>query len=433
MLLTNTSRGQSLRRGSVTAEVAVLSPVMVAIMAFAVDGGMAFQEKRHAQAAADAAALSAATDLYWNYAYNNGYDTSGTAVQSAQSTVTADGYSVGDGGGNLDGTNSVSVRVPGQPPIQASPVICDSLGNIKPGYAEVVVVYYQPPYFSTIFTMWNGAAGGYMPIQARACARGSWTIDLNGVIALSPIASPALFVKGGGNSGGIQVVNGNLIVDSNSVDAVACAGSHADVFAPAIYVTGNGSGNFFTDPTTMTSITPKWGTPPTPDPLAYLPEPPQPPVPNPATTNGYLNPGYYPNGLSGTLNSGLFWVDGGLGQIAMAPGAGVTIFLNTGGVVMAGNSSVTINAASTGPYAGIAFFQARANTSLTSLRGNGDMNVTGTWYAPSADFDFRGNGTVTINSGQFVANTIASRGNGNVFINYMGPNRPKARHIQLVE
>jgi hypothetical protein len=62
-----------------------------------------------------------------------------------------------------------------------------------------------------------------------------------------------------------------------------------------------------------------------------------------------------------------------------------------------------------------------------------DANVTGTWYAPSANFDFRGNGTVTINSGQFVTNTIASRGNGNVFINYMGPNRPRSRHIQLVE
>ncbi len=433
MLFSKTLARNSSRRGSVTAEVAVLSPVMVAIMAFAVDGGMAFQEKRKAQAAADSAALSAAVDLYWNYAINSGYDTGGTAVQSAQTTATADGYSVGDGGGNLDGANSVSVKVPGQQPIQASTVITDSQGNIKPGYAEVVVVYYQPPYFSTIFTMWNGAAGGAIPIVARACARGSWEIDHNGVIALSPTASPALFVKGGGNSGDIQVVNGNLIVDSNAVGAVDCSGSHADVFAPAIYVTGGGGGNFFTDPTTMTPITPNYGTPPTPDPLAYLPEPAQPPVPSPATTNGYLNPGYYPNGLSGTLNSGLFWVDGGLGQIAMAPSAGVTVYLHTGGVVMAGNSSVTINAATTGPYQGIAFFQARANNSLTSLRGNGDMTVTGTWYAPSADFDFRGNGTVTITSGQFVSNTIASRGNGNVYINYVGPNRPRARHIQLVE
>jgi hypothetical protein len=256
---------------------------------------------------------------------------------------------------------------------------------------------------------------------------------LNGVIALSPTDSPALFVKGGGNSGGIQVANGNLIVDSSAAGAVDSSGNHADIYAPAIYVTGSGSGNFFNDPTSMTPITPKFGVPPTPDPLAYLPEPAQPAAPSPATTGGYLNPGYYSSGLSGTLNSGLYWVDGGLGNIDMAPGAQVTIFMHTGGVSLAGNSSITINAATSGPYAGIAYFQARADNSMVSMKGNGNMTVTGTLYAPSADFDFRGNGTVQILSGQFVANTIASRGNGNVFINYMGPSRPKARHIQLVE
>jgi Flp pilus assembly protein TadG len=434
MRLRNLYLLQEARRGSVTVEVAVLAPVLVAIMAFAVDGGMAFQEKRKAQACADAAALAAATDLYSNWPANSGTDTNGTALSSAQTTIVANGYVIGDGDGHMDGTSNASVKLPGQAPIVSSAVITDSSGNIKPGYAEVCVVYYQPPYFSTVFTMWTGGTQGAIPIWARACSRGTWQIDLNGVIALSPTDSPALYVKGGGNSGGIQVVNGNLIVDSNAPGAVDSSGNHADIFAPAVYVTGGGAGNFFTDPTTMTPITPHFGVPPTPDPLAYLPEPSQPAVPSPATTNGYLNPGYYANGLSGTLNSGLYWVDGGLsGNISMAPGAGVTIFLNTGGVVMAGNSSVSINAATSGPYAGIAFFQARANSSLTSLRGNGDMAVNGTWYAPSANFDFRGNGTVTINSGQFVANTIASRGNGNVYINYMGPSRPKARHIQLVE
>jgi hypothetical protein len=421
------------RRGSVTVEFAVLAPVLVGIMAFAVDGGMLFQERRKAQAAADAAALSAATDLYNNWPANSGSDLNGSAQVSAKNTVLANGYAIGDGDGSLDGTNSVSIKLPGQAPLQSSATITDGSGNLKVGYAEVVVVYYQPPYFSTIFTMWRGGTAGSIGVYARAVARGTWQIDLNGVIALSPTDSPALFVKGGGNSGGIQVANGNLIVDSSAAGAVDSSGNHADIFAPAVYVTGGGAGNFFTDPTSMTPLTPKFGVPPTPDPLAYLPEPPQPAAPSPATTGGYLNPGYYPNGLSGTLNSGLYWVDGGLGNIDMAPGAAVTIFVKTGGVSLAGNSSITINAATSGPYAGIAYFQARADNSMVSMKGNGNMTVTGTLYAPSADFDFRGNGNVTINSGQFVTNTIASRGNGSVYINYMGPSRPKARHIQLVE
>src|SRR5947209_1931009 len=87
------------RRGSVTAEVAVLTPVLVGIMAFAVDGGMLFQEKRKAQAAADAAALAAATDLYNNWPANNGADSSGTALTCAQTTITSNGYVIGDGDG----------------------------------------------------------------------------------------------------------------------------------------------------------------------------------------------------------------------------------------------------------------------------------------------------------------------------------------------
>jgi hypothetical protein len=435
MVVHSNSKRNNLREGSVTVEVAVLTPVLVAIMAFSVDGGMLFQERRKAQAAADAAALAAATDLYNNWPAYNGIDLGGTALQTAQTSVTTNGYAIGDAGGKLDGGNSVSVKLPGQQPLKSDSVITDSNGNLKPGYAEAVVVYYQPPYFSTIYTMWAGGSAGSIGVYARAVARGTWQIDQNGVIALSPNASPALYVKGGGNSGGIQIVNGNLIVDSNAAGAVDSSGNHADTYAPAVYVTGGGAGNFFTDPTSMTPVTPHFGVPPTPDPLAYLPQPPEPSPPSPPTdASGNLNPGYYADGLSGTLNSGLYWVDGGItGSVAMAPGAAVTIFLNTGGVVMAGNSSVTINAATNGPYAGIAFFQARNNSSLTSLRGNGDMTVTGTWYAPSGDFDFRGNGTVTINSGQFVSNTIASRGNGNVYINYMGPSRPKGRHIQLVE
>ena len=44
----------------------------------------------------------------------------------------------------MDGTNNASVKLPGQKPVQSSTIITDVTGNIKPGYAEVVVVYYQP-------------------------------------------------------------------------------------------------------------------------------------------------------------------------------------------------------------------------------------------------------------------------------------------------
>ena len=43
---------------------------------------MLLEEKRHAQTAADAAALSAANDLFKHYPANQGIDASGTAVRN---------------------------------------------------------------------------------------------------------------------------------------------------------------------------------------------------------------------------------------------------------------------------------------------------------------------------------------------------------------
>src|SRR5947209_8142171 len=80
------------RRGTVVALVAICLTIILGVLALALDGGTMFAERRHAQAAADAAAMAAACDLYYNYWTNNGKDPSGTAAKSATDTAAANGY-----------------------------------------------------------------------------------------------------------------------------------------------------------------------------------------------------------------------------------------------------------------------------------------------------------------------------------------------------
>src|ERR1051325_7691931 len=94
------------RPGNVTVWVILSSSVIVGIVALGMDGGRLMEERRHVQAAADAAALAAAADLYQNYTQQQGQDTTGTARTAALSSAAANGYT-------HDGARTmVTVRVP---------------------------------------------------------------------------------------------------------------------------------------------------------------------------------------------------------------------------------------------------------------------------------------------------------------------------------
>ncbi|HZT79695.1 MAG TPA: pilus assembly protein TadG-related protein, partial [Gemmataceae bacterium] len=88
------------RRGAVAVLVAVCLTVLMGVVALSIDGGLLLQERRRAQATADAAALAAADDLFKNYNTNLGKDPSGSAAASARTVAKANGYS-------NDGTTSV--------------------------------------------------------------------------------------------------------------------------------------------------------------------------------------------------------------------------------------------------------------------------------------------------------------------------------------
>lgn len=418
------------RRGVVAVLTAAILVGLVGITAISIDGGLVQDNKRRVQAAADAAALAAATQLFRNYASvtTSNYDPGSNGNTAATSTATTNGFSSG-----------VTVNIPPT----SGPFVN------KTGYAEVKITYQQPRYFSTL---WGNST---IPVYARAVAKGYWGGSGNGVIVLDPVAQYALDSSGGGSA---TVTGGaNMIVDSNNTAAARTTGG-GTLTAPSFEVTGNTVGSF--------NGTVHTGVPPTPDPLAYLPQPSS-PSDGRMTTTGIgqgnhryvLTPGRYRNlptfnvgdevvlQQASAGNNGIFYIDGGG---FTSTGASITMDSSTTGGVMifnspansaqsqginiSGNSAGTVNlkALDSSIYAGILFFQNRTAAQSMSVTGNGSFSLKGTFYLANALLQVTGNGTATIGS-QYISRLLNMSGSGAVTIDYTDDGTARKREIRLVE
>jgi hypothetical protein len=424
-------RSQSLtdrraRRGMIVVWLAVILTVLLAIVAIALDGGGLLSERRHAQATADAAALAAACDLFNNYWANNGLDPNGTGAASARATAAANGYT-------NDTTNStVTVNIP--------PLSGDYAGQA--GYAEVIVQFNQPRWFSNVF------GSGPMPVQARAVALGAPIAGNVGILVLDPTGKGALSTSGGGTT---TVAGTPVVVDSNNSSAAIGTGG-GTLAAPTFDITGgattSGTGATF-------SGTMNLGTRPMADPLAWLP------TPDPKTmtqqsskktqyTQGSqtLSPGVYTGGISVsgtgslTLQPGVYYMDGGgfsfsgqgnlLGQGVMiynAPGNG-----NSAGISVSGQGSMILTPPTSGIYQGLTFFQDRTSNVTGNVQGaGGTTSITGTFYFAGATLNVSGNGGVANIGSQYISYDLGLGGNGGININWNPYTVARKRSIYLVE
>src|SRR5260370_27568009 len=128
------------RRGAVAVLVAVSLTALLIVLAIALDGGLLFTERRHAQATADAAAMAGAAALYKYYSTNHGADNNGAAVSSALSIASSNGYT------NDGKTSTVVGRTSGQTYFSGP----TAGKTISPGYVEATATYNNPRHFSRI-------------------------------------------------------------------------------------------------------------------------------------------------------------------------------------------------------------------------------------------------------------------------------------------
>ncbi len=421
-MLRNTHR----RRGYVIVVVAISLIAILGALALTLDGGLLMDRRRAAQSSADASALAAADDLYLNWWANQGLDPTGTARRAAAATAAANGFADGENG------CTVEIRIP--------PTTGPSAGLA--GHVEVVITAVQPRYFSRIF----GTEA--IPVGARAIARGRRSSITPGIIVLAPSGKGAFSTGGGGN---MTVSGAPVIVNSNDVEAMYANGG-GTVTAPEFRVGGipgwsTPGGGTFSGPIVS-------GAAPTSDPLAQLP-PPDPAAltvqrthklqisnDNPVT----LSPGVYVGGITitgqgnVTLSPGVYYMQGGgfsWGGQGSLTGTGVMIYnapdSNSDAISLTGQGTCNLSPAASGPYQGVLLFQNRTATAPVGISGNGNMTLTGAFYAPAALLAISGNGANDVIGAQYISYQLSLGGNGSFGISWTASVTPGTRDIYLVE
>jgi len=428
------------RNGTVVVAVGVCLIGMLAVIALSLDGGLLVNKRRQAQAAADAAALAGASELYKSWFSNKGLDggpvrltgpAAGTIAQFAKDMAKQNGFE--------DGVDGVTVEV------HIPPTSGPFTGVL--GHCEVKISCVQKRYFSKIFGPTDD-----IPIGARAVARGQDSTINNGIIVLNPTEKGSFQTSGGG----LVTVGGSagVIVDSNNSEAMIANGG-GTVTAPYYDVTGvdgyatPGGGSF--------GGTINSGVDPTPDPLRFVPQP----DPSTLVTRSTkrithssaqtlnLQPGLYIGGISvsgkGNVNlaSGIYYMQGGFSFTGQGSLTGYNVLIyndpqsTSDNVNLAGQGAITLTPMDSGPYQGISIFQSRTSTyqPAVGVTGNGTapLFITGTFYVPKAELDVTGNGTQDTIGSQYISDTLKLGGNGAFNVDWSPTLVPGIRCVWLVE
>jgi Flp pilus assembly protein TadG len=382
MLIKASEKGQSLIL------IAFAAVALFAFAALAIDGSAIFSDRRHAQNAADTAALDAALTK------TRGGDWEAEGLQRALSN----GYN------NNGATNDVLLYNP--------PIDGPYQGNNQ---------YVQVKIRSDVKTTFARVIGFDMAtnrVQAVARATPSEYNEMfygNAVVGLSPTDCKAVTYQGNANT---NVSGGGIFVMSNCPSAAFFNHSGAaQLTAPSLCAVGGI--DYAPGALNVGSIHSGCNPPP---PIVE----PNPQCSGPAIKSGNaLSPGSWtgqfpPAGVD-TLESGIYCVDGDfrLNGGESLTGSGVVIRMDDGVVSWNGGATLHLSAPSGGPYQGLLLYMpsSPANCSTITLNGNSDSTIEGTILAPCAEIKVDGTGDSGIN-GQVIGYKVDLSGNSANRIHY---------------
>lgn len=364
-------------RGVNAVLTALMMPVIIGFIGLGIDTGMWYAKKRDLQSAVDSAAVSAA--LTYTAQHN-----AASASSLAESDAVRNGFN--------NATGVVTVNIP--------PATGPNIASADA--AEVILLEPQRLYFSSLFI------GGPVNIQTRAVASAKALPGNHCIVALDPSADGAVEFSGTA-TGTIGCGVASNSVSNSSVLIAGSATLTADPVDAAgdILVQGNATLNTQTPPRLGGTV---------PDPYDNLVVPTSPAACtfnnfSTSANNTTLTPGRYCNGLrltnanNTTFAPGIYIIDGGefrtTGSSSMQ-GNGVTFVLTGSGanyatVTFAGGTDMQFTAPTTGPYAGILFFQDPDAPSFqggslitNSILGGSSADLVGAIYFPSQEVSFTG-------------------------------------------
>jgi Flp pilus assembly protein TadG len=417
------------RSGAATLTLALTFTMLVGFAALGTEVAEWYSIRRTMQGAADSAAYSA-TLAKWNGASTSAY------TSEAKSVTASYGFT-DEVAGAIITVNS--------PPASGS-------HTTDSNAVEVLISRPQPLQLARMFL------SGPPTLNTRAVA----TLNAGGnacVLALD--RSNVTDVSDNGNTT-LHMNNCNLWVNSPSSSALNLAGQ-ATIYANQAYISGNYTTSGQAALHTNNTFT---GAAPANDPYADVSIPSYSTSCDSAHTNysisgnnksANLSPGVFCGGISVTggstvnLSPGTYIMNGGSfsisGNSTINGTGGVTIILTGSGsdyatASVAGGSNINITAPTSGPLAGLAFFQDRNapqpnnGNAPNSFTGGTTQNITGAIYFPHQGVTFNG-GTSTggAQCTQLVALTITFNGNADFNNNCAGTGTKGlgTSFVQLVE
>ena len=430
---------KSLERGQALVIIALAAVVLFGFTALAIDGSAKFSDRRHAQNAADTAALAGA--LAKAGSHRNADD---SATTWAKITNAALDRALENSYNNDLVTNTVEVR---NPPISGIYSNCSDVHFTCTDYVQEIITSHVNTTFARVFGI-DQFHNHVEAVAATVTENNNFNFGGNGIVALSP--SGCALITGG--NGPITVTGGGMFSNSDSNCAFKCNGSTLNANIPSITTVGGVQGSGCTISTTYVT-----GTRQIPFPPQYqeLAEPPTCTQTTDLNTNytvtgtgsnktATLQPGHYSalplsnQWKNMILNPGVYCINTTLDvsvslQMQSGVTAGVLLYFKPSSgnapITINGGASVNIwginsnNDSSLSAYTGFLMYFA-PNYSLSSAQactfnGNATSTYKGTIYAPYCDIKINGTAAYTMQS-QLIGYTVDVSGNPGVILDYNG-------------
>ena len=362
---------------------------LIGFTALAVDGGTAFSDRRHAQNAADTAALAAAL------AKIRGDDWMALALARAE----ANGY-------KTDGENTtVHVHCP--------PESSQYAGNDN--YIEVIIESTVKTTFSRVLGREKinnkvEAVTHITPAEIKPLYDGA------AMVSLKPDGRGAFRSHGTNNT---SIIGSGIFVNSNNSCAFEQVGNSVIDTPTGIQIVGSACMNgSITPATTITTAATA-----VPYPPVKLPEEPTCPVDaiqsGSSLTAGNWVGTFPPKGVT-HLYPGIYCVDGTFMVNAndVLTGDEVLIYMRSGNVHWNGNAQINLTAMTSEPYPGLLIYMPLSNDDGMIINGNSDSSFTGTFLAPASDIQINGTAGAEGYSSQIIGYTIDLIGTADMLVEY---------------
>lgn len=390
-------------RGQALIIIALAAIGLFGIAGLAIDGTIKFSDRRHAQNAADAAALAGSLanirgDAQWKLAaldraLENGYDDN--HLSNEVEVYTCD--EAGADCGLYDGDDS---------------------------YVQVIITSNVNTYFSKVI----GIRETHNTVYALAMSQEKSVGELYGgasIVGLAPDQCKTIWFSGSGHT---DITGGGVFSNSELDCGLTIQGStnlsldgSIDMVASAYTRNGNPP---------LGGIT--GGLHGDADPYEY--PPPAEMLPNAVCTGNAVTSGssMTPGNWSGnfpangvdTLSPGTYCINGNfrLNAGETLSGSGVTIVMNSGEIHWNGGAEVNLSAPTSGDLAGMLVYAPMSNSNTMRFNGNGDTVLTGTIFMPAAPLIYNGTGSVNPSHVQIIGYTIELTGTNTTNVVYEDSN-----------